>query len=840
MATINPFYRFENAIEVPGLSQGAYFISLAQESLYTDLNINYAGSTFNQVIEFANQFIEDYNTNYSTNFILEIPNFPSYQVSSDSVQIYIYNESIVNLYPLCKISLVFIIETDGVILSSYTSFLGPINEDYNYAPALFDGERLAYDSLRNQYETGAAIFPRFYQYDSTTGLAKSYIARFKDCKYFPSIASSFRFPVPANPFGNTPQIQFGQLDSDAKYIISLIESVIQYSMGVSITFNDIAIRLQELALPSGYSYEYFASTGGAHDRYQHNIYKVGGGQGFALILREDAGFLFQRFYTENFSSYNFLSFYSEFESLPYAPPDFTQRYGLVFYDYEYCVFAQCEYPAKESYPMPIKSGDNFIFNINKVASNTIGRGSVNIGLFDSNFNLVKKVGQASTEMAFCCQPYRAEYAGTFTAFDISWTQIQNACNAVFAEPATHRVGLVFGIPSEPTKYREFWFPLTEFLASNTALLDIFLGFNDFENTFEIESFIVPAGLYAKLTYLPLDFDCEDSALLDYKIAISTIDGTITESWDMQLFGGTTAIITNDLYANAIISSEKNHCYRFGLYDFGYSWDGIQSSWAAQAYTSGTNKFLAIVDPSNIAAFVIAIPTAINSWTELVTWFADNLPFMKVEVDGSQFLTITAYPYIDLSNYTLQIGSLNFSTGLITPITIDETAQVPPLYDTNINEVYAFSNLLEHNDADCFSTIIQFWNDSNSIAQGFEYYNDSFQQVRLGINGGGKKPIITDSLYRQSNGVHRRPQNKQDLSIDLHTDFIDFETQAALVDATRHQNFVVDGQNLFVNGDIEVATIQDFTTQSSFEDLAQVKFSALIQGYQPKNSSCLTC
>jgi len=48
------------------------------------------------------------------------------------------------------------------------------------------------------------------------------------------------------------------------------------------------------------------------------------------------------------------------------------------------------------------------------------------------------------------------------------------------------------------------------------------------------------------------------------------------------------------------------------------------------------------------------------------------------------------------------------------------------------------------------------------------------------------------------------------------------------------------KDIFVKGDIEVATIQDFTTQSSFETLAQVKFQALIQGFQPKNSSCLTC
>jgi hypothetical protein len=155
-------------------------------------------------------------------------------------------------------------------------------------------------------------------------------------------------------------------------------------------------------------------------------------------------------------------------------------------------------------------------------------------------------------------------------------------------------------------------------------------------------------------------------------------------------------------------------------------------------------------------------------------------------------------------------------------------------------LYSLSNIINIDASDCFSTMLEFWANDNSIAQGFEYFNGWKQRVRLGINGGGAKPIIEENLYRQSNGVHRRPQNKQDLSLDLHSDFIDEQTQLALVDATRHPYLVWNNKSIFVKGDIDVATIQDFTTQSSFETLAQVKFSALVQGFQPKNSSCLTC
>lgn len=163
-------------------------------------------------------------------------------------------------------------------------------------------------------------------------------------------------------------------------------------------------------------------------------------------------------------------------------------------------------------------------------------------------------------------------------------------------------------------------------------------------------------------------------------------------------------------------------------------------------------------------------------------------------------------------------------------------------DAEVDGFYLFSlsNIINIDTADCFSTMIEFWANDNSIAQGFEYFNGWKQRIRIGLNGGGEKPKIEESIYRQSNGVSRRPSNKQDLSIDLHTDFFDLETQLAMTDATRHPYLVWNGQNIFVTGDIEVATIQDFTTQSSFETLSQMKFQALKQGFQPKNSSCLTC
>ena len=43
-----------------------------------------------------------------------------------------------------------------------------------------------------------------------------------------------------------------------------------------------------------------------------------------------------------------------------------------------------------------------------------------------------------------------------------------------------------------------------------------------------------------------------------------------------------------------------------------------------------------------------------------------------------------------------------------------------------------------------------------------------------------------------------------------------------------------------SGDLDVATVQDYSKQTSFRKLAQVKFSALIQGFQPENNVCIGC
>jgi hypothetical protein len=162
------------------------------------------------------------------------------------------------------------------------------------------------------------------------------------------------------------------------------------------------------------------------------------------------------------------------------------------------------------------------------------------------------------------------------------------------------------------------------------------------------------------------------------------------------------------------------------------------------------------------------------------------------------------------------------------------------YDGTIAEIYSFSNALILDNSECFSTLWQFGTSENSVVEGFEYYDGWIQQVRLPINGGGDKPKIEESIYRNSDGTYQRPSNYSDNTLDLHSDYVDIETRNAVFAATRHPILIFNNQNIFVSGDLDVATVQDYSKQTSFRRLAQVKFSALIQGFQPENNVCIGC
>lgn len=162
------------------------------------------------------------------------------------------------------------------------------------------------------------------------------------------------------------------------------------------------------------------------------------------------------------------------------------------------------------------------------------------------------------------------------------------------------------------------------------------------------------------------------------------------------------------------------------------------------------------------------------------------------------------------------------------------------FSTSVYELFALSNAIQVNNADCFSTIIEFGGEENEIVQGFEYFNGWLQRIRVDLNGGGEKPKIEEDIYRNSDGTFQRPAHIEDLSIDLHTEYLDLPTQKAMYAATRHPVLVWKGQNISVQGDLDTATVQDYTNETSFRNRSQMRFQALLQGFQPENDGCINC
>jgi len=156
----------------------------------------------------------------------------------------------------------------------------------------------------------------------------------------------------------------------------------------------------------------------------------------------------------------------------------------------------------------------------------------------------------------------------------------------------------------------------------------------------------------------------------------------------------------------------------------------------------------------------------------------------------------------------------------------------------VNEIYSFSNRLFLNNKEEFSQILEIGSSQNELIEGFEYFDGWLQRIRVNLNGAGQTYELQESIYRNADGTFQKPENSTDENISLQTDYLDLSTQRSMTSATRHPIFVLSGQNLSVQGDLEIATVQDYTTNTSFRRLQQMKFSAKIQGYQPSNNACL--
>lgn len=704
----NPFYRFEPANYNAGFEPAFSPTVDALNGLSVLIPAGYGiGSDVQPMINQIQGYIANLNVESKDfNFRLVYPSpFPVLS-GANNLTFYIVNDQLRGANP-SQVFTIFWQVTNATIVDAIITPNANVSFTADYSTHLYEPEAVAYRALRIANQNGSAFFPLTYQWNSTTGIASSGLARCNDCQFDLATGYPDRYPGSTLPTSPDWKIEFPALNSEEKYVYLLVEKIINKGFDPSFDYLDLIAYAESLILPSA---EWSISTSSDITGFDRIIIEITSSEfstGFVLVGRYDAKWQFQRFFNNQAGSlFTFLSEYSPSTQLPYEPNNFKAYLtgANTSYDIEQICFAEPCAAEQEFYAMPAKIGDQFQFNIIPESSNMIGVCSAKIGLMDCNDVFIQEIGSVHPVQ-------RIDFGmGEMDFLDWVFEYCDGTSDLVFT--ATNENGdfqsLIYTIPS------------SEFVDITT--IDDFIAF------------------------------------------IATIPFPEWFSASVTSFGNSPTIRAR---------------WTFGFCNPPECFFGIQ---------------------------VVTVPTDV-AWLENVSTQSYQPTQLQASVE---------IPAVIDGEYRFALYNQS------------ETAL----------EIYATSNPIRIDNAECFSEIIEFWGDGT--VEGFEYYGDWKQRIRIGINGGGEKIQLEESLYRQSNGIHRRPSNKTDLSLDLHTDYLDLETIKAMTSATRHKFLIWKNQNIFVNGDIEVATTQDFTDESSFETLSQMKFQALVQGYQPYNNSCLSC
>jgi len=845
MGNPNPFYRFKQGWNAGFFPDNQIMTDLINEmvgQLTIDLPSIWPSKTIDALYFAIKQWVKVYEGHpYYGRFSFSIQKIPDTPNNEYNINVFNPDMEALNLSGAGFTVNGFYNPTTNLVVNSNVNAFTPGSFSGSFAEPLINEEIKVSEALEIVNINGSAIFPITYSFNPISNVAISGLAR-GDNWFINVNGVPDRQPVPNLPYENRRTFELPALNGDDTYIVSVMERIIQASLN---DINSVATEYAKYTMPDGWTKSIANPGFTTYNRYQINFVNASRRK-FILVGRYDGQWLWQRFVSDVYDNapYNFLTAYSEVTALPYEPLQAGRwLYNDDTFDFEFIDFTSDCYVSPEFYPMPAKPGDQYQFNV--VDGNLTGINSVNVGLFKENGEFIQKIGEATREQRCCCNQY--VFTREYTAPELDF--IAGAINSnigpggwqyyFFISNGTDVIQSVSeAMPSEPiTTPSELDAYFSQF--SGPFVFSVNITGDDWESA------------SGTITITTLTMNCDEPVLyMNEQIANefnpiipSTLTGfTITS-------GGCDNIDSVQLYASSTIPAVKAGCYRMGLYNepttecditFTYTLSGEALTDyldAVNAQFSGISPYLVWI-ANGFGEFVYTIVSDSTTAADIVAWCNSNIPGMTA-TEGEGSLTWT-WAINDLPcGDSYAMWNCTSSLGGDCLVQLWTTENEPCDCGTSYY-LYSLSNIINIDPSDCFSTMLEFWSDNNTMAQGYEYFDNWKQKIRLGINGGGEKPIIEESLYRQSNGVHRRPQNKQDLSLDLHSDFLDLETQLALVDATRHAYLVWEGKPIFVKGDIDVATIQDFTTQSSFETLAQVKFQALLQGFQPRNSSCLNC
>ena len=158
-----------------------------------------------------------------------------------------------------------------------------------------------------------------------------------------------------------------------------------------------------------------------------------------------------------------------------------------------------------------------------------------------------------------------------------------------------------------------------------------------------------------------------------------------------------------------------------------------------------------------------------------------------------------------------------------------TGQIEPLA---ISDVFSFKTQSEE------SKMVEF-SDENG-AWGIEYLQGQKQKYRLELFMGNPEQVITESSYRQSNGVHRLGQIALDKQLTVNTGWQPDKFHEAMFFAIKHEKLIIDGKIYICVSEYTTETPLDNSSSEGYNELTIGQFKVVAQRFAPLKNQNFKC
>ena len=151
-------------------------------------------------------------------------------------------------------------------------------------------------------------------------------------------------------------------------------------------------------------------------------------------------------------------------------------------------------------------------------------------------------------------------------------------------------------------------------------------------------------------------------------------------------------------------------------------------------------------------------------------------------------------------------------------------------DQNSIVPLAISDVFEYRDKGEATKMLEFTD--NQGAFGFKYDQGQAQKLRLNLFIGQPENIVNETVYRQSNGVHRFGQVAIDKQLTVNTLWQPEKFHEAFYFAVKHQTLKLANKTYICVSEYTTETPLDNSTSEGYNELSVGQFKVVAQGFAP--------